>query len=256
MSCCCFGLLVAVPLSDASSWSRLIVGVFYLVGFSFDLPLTVYACLLGWEWNANIEGRGLSELSQLEEKDTTISNLKKHIANLKEKEKAAADCNQSVNTTRVISLGMYKADLQPLPSILRKNKKVHEDYLKITKEHTDTLRGIVEQDRALELSNNSLDFPMATHKMDFHCGDGTKCPMTRITSTPIVSPKETSQTHVITSNLEIKVVQNRPLVLGLGLLRAHNQAALSAHQLFSNSWVLLDLGMIMLQQSWAMGIIG
>ncbi|GKB75681.1 hypothetical protein Tco_0942576 [Tanacetum coccineum] len=220
-------------------------------------------CLLAWMgWNADIEARGLGELSQLEEKDTTISNLKKHIANLKEKEKAAADCNQSVNTTRVIALGMYKADLQPLPSILRKNKKVHEDYLKITKEHTDTLRGIVEQDRALELSNNSLDFPvlsafyiqMATHKTDFHYGDGTKCPMTRITSTPIVSPEETSQTHVITSNLEIKVVQNRSLVLGLGLLRAHNQAALSAHQLFSNSWVLLDLGMIMLQQSWAMGI--
>ncbi|GJR58834.1 hypothetical protein Tco_1500996 [Tanacetum coccineum] len=37
--------------------------------------------------------------------------------------------------------------------------------------------------------------------------DGTKCPMTRITSTPIVPPKKTSQTLVITSNPEIKVIQ-------------------------------------------------
>ncbi|GJS91144.1 hypothetical protein Tco_0773780 [Tanacetum coccineum] len=195
----------------------------------------------------------------MEEKDTTISNLKKHIANLKEKEKAAADCNQSVNTTRVISLGMYKTDLQPLPSILRKNKKVHEDYLQITKEHIDTLRGIVEQDRALEPSNNSLDFPLV-------CSTYNECMFDAIHDVCVVdylnNVNERAKSRSAKSNKKKnwkptgKVVQNRPLVLGLGLLRAHNQAALSAHQLFSDSWVLLDLGMIILQQSWAMGIIG
>ncbi|GKB95130.1 retrovirus-related pol polyprotein from transposon TNT 1-94, partial [Tanacetum coccineum] len=35
--------------------------------------------------------------------------------------------------------------------------------------------------------------------------NGTKCPMTRITSNPIVPPKETSQTLVITPNPEVKI---------------------------------------------------
>ncbi|GJU16561.1 retrovirus-related pol polyprotein from transposon TNT 1-94 [Tanacetum coccineum] len=39
--------------------------------------------------------------------------------------------------------------------------------------------------------------------------DGTKCPMTRITSTLIVPSKETSQTPVIISNPEIKVYRRR-----------------------------------------------
>ncbi|GKB68959.1 hypothetical protein Tco_0930371 [Tanacetum coccineum] len=37
--------------------------------------------------------------------------------------------------------------------------------------------------------------------------NGTKYPMTRIASNPIVLPKETSQTPVITPNPEVKVVQ-------------------------------------------------
>ncbi|GKA70027.1 hypothetical protein Tco_0776091 [Tanacetum coccineum] len=94
--------------------------------------------------------------SRLQGKDTTISHLKKHIANLKEK--AVADCSESVNNSRVIAPGMYKIDLQPLSSNHKKNKEVHEDYLKVTKEHADTLLGIVEQARALEPSDNALDY--------------------------------------------------------------------------------------------------
>ncbi|GJZ74280.1 retrovirus-related pol polyprotein from transposon TNT 1-94 [Tanacetum coccineum] len=94
--------------------------------------------------------------AQLKGRDTTISNLKKHIANMKEK--VVADCSEYVNNSRVIAPGMYKLDLQPLSSTLRKNKEVHEDYLKVTKEHADTLRGIVEQAKALEPSDNALDY--------------------------------------------------------------------------------------------------
>ncbi|GJT02596.1 hypothetical protein Tco_0823765 [Tanacetum coccineum] len=94
--------------------------------------------------------------TQLKGKDTTISNLKKHIANLKRKD--AADCSKSVNNSRVISIGMYKLDLQPLSSTLKKNKEVHEHYLKVTKEHANTLRGIVEHARDLKPSNDALDY--------------------------------------------------------------------------------------------------
>ncbi|GJV36755.1 retrovirus-related pol polyprotein from transposon TNT 1-94 [Tanacetum coccineum] len=84
--------------------------------------------------------------AQLQEKDTTISNLKKHIADLEEK--SVVDCSKSMNNSRVIAHGMYKIDLHPLPSILKKNKEVHEDYLKITKEHSDTLCGIVKSSKS------------------------------------------------------------------------------------------------------------
>nr|GEZ09360.1 hypothetical protein [Tanacetum cinerariifolium] len=82
--------------------------------------------------------------------------LKKHIANLKGK--AVADCSDSVNNSRVIAPRVYKLDLQPFSYTLRKNKEVHEDYLEITKEHVDTLHGIVEQARALEPSDKVLDY--------------------------------------------------------------------------------------------------
>nr|GEW97692.1 integrase, catalytic region, zinc finger, CCHC-type, peptidase aspartic, catalytic [Tanacetum cinerariifolium] len=42
--------------------------------------------------------------------------------------------------------------------------------------------------------------------------NGTKCPLTRITSNPIVPPKEASQTLVITSNPEVMVYRKRTKV--------------------------------------------
>ncbi|GJS93201.1 hypothetical protein Tco_0800169 [Tanacetum coccineum] len=101
-----------------------------------------------------------SQETQLKAKDTTISNSKKHIANLKEKEKVVADCNEYVNNSRVLAPGIYKLDLPPISSTLRKNKEVHEYYLKETNKHIDVLRGIVEQARALEPSNNTLYYAL------------------------------------------------------------------------------------------------
>ncbi|GKB34001.1 retrovirus-related pol polyprotein from transposon TNT 1-94, partial [Tanacetum coccineum] len=96
--------------------------------------------------------------AQLKGKDITISNIKKHIANLKGK--GNVDCSESINNSRVIAPGMYKLDLQPFSSTLRKNKEVPKDYLKVTKEHADILRGIIEQARALEPSDNTLDYAL------------------------------------------------------------------------------------------------
>ncbi|GKD40364.1 hypothetical protein Tco_1260571, partial [Tanacetum coccineum] len=52
----------------------------------------------------------------------------------------------------------FKLDLQPLSPNLRNNREAHVDYIKVTTEHADTLRGIVEQARALKPLNNALDF--------------------------------------------------------------------------------------------------
>ncbi|GJV28552.1 hypothetical protein Tco_1385000 [Tanacetum coccineum] len=58
-------------------------------------------------------------------------------------------------------------------STFRKNKEVHEDYLKVTKEHADTLRGIVKQDRDLEPSDNELDYAYMNSK--FVCSTCNDC---------------------------------------------------------------------------------
>ncbi|GKB94738.1 hypothetical protein Tco_0980875 [Tanacetum coccineum] len=84
--------------------------------------------------------------AQLKKKNTTISNLKDHIVTLKGK--SLSDCTVLVNNSNVIALEMYKLDLQPLSPKLRKNKEVHVDYLKQTKEYAVTLCDIVEQARA------------------------------------------------------------------------------------------------------------
>ncbi|GKC51341.1 hypothetical protein Tco_1074086 [Tanacetum coccineum] len=87
------------------------------------------------------------EPTQLQKKNTTISNLKDDTATLKGK--SVSDCTVPVNNFNVLALGIYKLDMEPLSPKLRKNKEVHVDYFKQIKEHADTLRDIVEQSRAL-----------------------------------------------------------------------------------------------------------
>ncbi|GJX26479.1 hypothetical protein Tco_0232775 [Tanacetum coccineum] len=89
--------------------------------------------------------------AQLQAKDTTINNLKKHIQELKGK--SVADCHESVNKPKVIAPSVLKLDLEPLSLKLKNNREAHIDYIRITKENVDTLRDIVEQAR----TSNSLD---------------------------------------------------------------------------------------------------
>nr|GEU54749.1 hypothetical protein [Tanacetum cinerariifolium] len=63
-----------------------------------------------------------------------------------------------VNNSKVIALGLFKLDLQPLSPKLRKNRKAHADYLRITKEHADTFCETIEQARALKPLDNALDY--------------------------------------------------------------------------------------------------
>nr|GEU44296.1 hypothetical protein [Tanacetum cinerariifolium] len=77
--------------------------------------------------------------------------LEKHIQELKGK--SVSDCNESVNKSKVIALVVLNLDLKPLSSNLKNNREAHVDYIRITKENTDTLRDIVEQARI----SNPLD---------------------------------------------------------------------------------------------------
>ncbi|GJX99323.1 hypothetical protein Tco_0356342 [Tanacetum coccineum] len=58
------------------------------------------------------------------------------------KRKNVSDNNEP-NNASVIAPGMFMLDLEPLSYRLKNNREAHEDYLQMTKEHTDTLRGLV-----------------------------------------------------------------------------------------------------------------
>ncbi|GJY23632.1 hypothetical protein Tco_0397290 [Tanacetum coccineum] len=122
--------------------------------------------------------------AQLQKKNTTISNLKDHIASLKGT--SVSKCTVPVNNSCVIAPRMYKLELEPLSPKLKNNKEALVDYLKKTKEHADTLRDIVEQARA-HMQNLGRTFTI----------DGTKFPLTRITSTIGVPPKKPVPTKVV-----------------------------------------------------------
>ncbi|GKA23160.1 hypothetical protein Tco_0709122 [Tanacetum coccineum] len=73
----------------------------------------------------NVEFFEINELkAQLQKKNTTIRNLKDHIAKLKRK--IMSDCTVLVNNSNVITPRMFKLELHPLSPKLRKNREAHE----------------------------------------------------------------------------------------------------------------------------------
>ncbi|GJW43738.1 hypothetical protein Tco_0072537 [Tanacetum coccineum] len=102
--------------------------------------------------------------AQLQEKNTTISNLKKHVEILKGKN--VFDCNEQVNNSNMIDPWMFKLDLQPLSPKLKRNMEAYVDYLKRTKKHAKTLHEIVEQARALKILDNALDYALNSSTND------------------------------------------------------------------------------------------
>ncbi|GKB61517.1 hypothetical protein Tco_0917703, partial [Tanacetum coccineum] len=94
--------------------------------------------------------------AQLQAKDTTISNLKKHIQELKGK--SMSDCSESVNKPKVIVLAMLNLGLEPLSPKLKNMREAHVDYIRITKENANILRDIVEQARTSNPLDNALAY--------------------------------------------------------------------------------------------------
>ncbi|GJW73312.1 retrovirus-related pol polyprotein from transposon TNT 1-94 [Tanacetum coccineum] len=92
--------------------------------------------------------------AKLDAKDVSIAKLKKHIKNLKGKN--MVDKDATPNNAKVIALGMFKFDLEPLAPRVSNNKDAHIDYIKHSREHADTLREIVEHARALRPLDSDL----------------------------------------------------------------------------------------------------
>ncbi|GJS24594.1 hypothetical protein Tco_0453226 [Tanacetum coccineum] len=75
--------------------------------------------------------------AQLQAKESLINKLRAHIATLKGK--SMSDNNVYVNNANVITPRIFRLDLEPLSSKLKKNMEAHVYYLQETKEHTDSL---------------------------------------------------------------------------------------------------------------------
>ncbi|GKB09339.1 hypothetical protein Tco_0837651 [Tanacetum coccineum] len=97
--------------------------------------------------------------------------------------------DQNVVSACVISLGMFKLDIEPLSSKLKNHREAHEDYLKKTKKHTDTLRGIVEQARRVHPSDPYLEyackFTIRVHELLVYVSE--TCPSSKVERTKLVA---------------------------------------------------------------------
>nr|GEV98607.1 hypothetical protein [Tanacetum cinerariifolium] len=102
----------------------------------------------------NIKSAENSDLNaSLQEKVLVITALKDTLSKLKGK----AIVNEVV-PVHPIDPELLRIDVAPLAPKLQNNRTAHYDYLKHTQEETATLRKIVENERLLNLINNSLDY--------------------------------------------------------------------------------------------------
>ncbi|GKA77294.1 hypothetical protein Tco_0783755 [Tanacetum coccineum] len=134
--------------------------------------------------------------AQLKAKESSINKLKAHIATLKGK---------SVDDYTI-------------------NREAHDYYLLETKEHADSLCRKVEQARALNPTDEHLGyackFTIRIQELLVYVTD--TCPSSKV-------KRLKSSTSVSRSQPSGR--PNRPLVVRLGWLQAHDQTTLSAHQL-------------------------
>ncbi|GJX70740.1 retrovirus-related pol polyprotein from transposon TNT 1-94 [Tanacetum coccineum] len=93
---------------------------------------------------------------QIQDNVFVITSLKNNLQKLKGKETVENVTQIPIATT--IAPGIFKIDLKPLAPRLLNNMEAHIDYLKHTQEQADILWGIVEQAKAKQMLDNSLNF--------------------------------------------------------------------------------------------------
>ncbi|GJT91330.1 hypothetical protein Tco_1080175 [Tanacetum coccineum] len=88
------------------------------------------------------------------------TSLLAEIENLKAQIKRKMPCvNMPVEKPKVLALGIYAIDVEPIPPRNKNNREVHLDYLKHLKESVEILREIVEEARAEKPLDSSLAYP-------------------------------------------------------------------------------------------------
>ncbi|GJZ91035.1 hypothetical protein Tco_0662962 [Tanacetum coccineum] len=95
--------------------------------------------------------------AQIQDKVFVITSLKNNLRKLKGKE--IVENVIHIPFVNTIAPGMFKLDLEPLPSRLLQNREVHRDYLRNTQEQANILREIVEQAKVKQPLDGKLDLP-------------------------------------------------------------------------------------------------
>ncbi|GJZ39642.1 hypothetical protein Tco_0586205 [Tanacetum coccineum] len=60
--------------------------------------------------------------------------------------------------TKVLAPSLLRIESEPINTYFKNNKTVHRDYLKVTKEHVETLQELSEHARALKPTEENLDY--------------------------------------------------------------------------------------------------
>ncbi|GKB42654.1 retrovirus-related pol polyprotein from transposon TNT 1-94 [Tanacetum coccineum] len=107
---------------------------------------------------------------------------------------------------------MYKLDLEPLSLKLRKNRGVHVDYQKQTKEHADTLCDILEQARAQQPLDSALDYvcKFTTRIQELLIYVNATCPSSLNKSEKLVAVTPMNKTKKVTLTKPSESTSNTP----------------------------------------------
>ncbi|GJV04808.1 hypothetical protein Tco_1338377 [Tanacetum coccineum] len=60
--------------------------------------------------------------------------------------------------TKVLAPSLLRIEFEPINTYFKNNKTLHRDYLKVTKEHVETLQELLEHARALKPTEENLDY--------------------------------------------------------------------------------------------------
>ncbi|GJS05212.1 hypothetical protein Tco_0321720 [Tanacetum coccineum] len=145
--------------------------------------------------------------SQLKAKNVSIEKLKEHIANVKGKN--VVESVQNVHNSNVVTLKVYKLDLQPPSPPVKHNRDAHVNYLKHTQENDDILREIVEHARELRPLDSDLASActFVTQIQELLVYVSSTCPSTRPVSDKLVVVTPMKRTRTVSS---IKASRSKP----------------------------------------------
>ncbi|GKB02298.1 hypothetical protein Tco_0830387 [Tanacetum coccineum] len=87
-------------------------------------------------------------------KDVEKNDLSKTVTSHLHTNKVIEKC------TKFLTLGLLKIESEPINAYFKNNRVMHRDYLKVTKEHVETLQELLEQTRTLKPSNENLDYAL------------------------------------------------------------------------------------------------
>ncbi|GJY34512.1 hypothetical protein Tco_0418981 [Tanacetum coccineum] len=115
--------------------------------------------------------------------------------------------------TKVLALGLLKIELEPINAYFKNNRVVHRDYLRVTKEHVETLHELLEEAGALKSLDERIGHAskFAERIQEFLVYVSASCPFTKSGNekwAPATSHKRNNKPYVDTPGFSKTSVTN------------------------------------------------